>query len=305
MIYLIYGEDEYRLSERLKSLLKNGDEINTTTFESWADFAMIKNEADTLPFLSEKKIMVLKDILSSKNKELISKIEEWLPLVGETTDLIFVEKKVDQRLNVIKNIQKHGKVEAFENLKPFELAGWIEKTVKESGGQISRSTAEKLGMMIGNDLIRLENEIKKLITYNPQISDENIDLLVKSEFSQSIFGLMDAVSEKNAKKSLKLLDEFLGNEENEIYLLSMFARQVRNLMIVKDLSIKGKSESEIAKITGFHPFVIKKTLAQTKNFKQDKLIRMHEQLLKADIELKNNNIEPKVILSRLILTFVS
>ena len=51
----------------------------------------------------------------------------------------------------------------------------------------------------------------------------------------------------------------------------------------------------------FHPFVAKKTLAQTKNFKTDGLKNIYQQLLNIDLKLKTSQVDPQVLFDLLIV----
>jgi DNA polymerase III delta subunit len=82
----------------------------------------------------------------------------------------------------------------------------------------------------------------------------------------------------------------------------MLARQARNLLIIKDLS-KDKNEAEIVKITHLHPFVVKKSLSQVRNFDMSDLLAFHKTILDADLALKTSSTNPKLVLTKLVYSF--
>lgn len=305
MIYLFHGDDTYRLQKRLHEIMAShkgaAGDINISRISEKYDFSVIKNEAESLPFLSDKRLLVIYNVMKSKDKTLLEKITKWLPTLETTNDIIFVENEApDQRTALYKTLVKIGKVESFAELKPFEAITWIKEQVKKKGAAIDADAATLLLLYCGSDLSRLSNEIDKLASYAPHISKNSVERLVDAGFFNTIFELTDALSEKKSKKALELLTQTLDSGENEIYLVTMLARQIRNLLIVKDLSDHRLSESEIVSKTHLHPFVIKKSLAQSRNFTTSQLISLHGKLVSLDLELKSTSTDPRVLLTKFV-----
>lgn len=306
MIILLHGEDAYRKDERLKTIkacVEN--DFNIQTFNQEFDVQKVVSEVKTQPFLGAKKLVLLKNISKTKDKKKVKELIEALSIVPEFTDIVFLEDEIlDPKSPLFQAAAKNGKVEIFASLKSYELAKWVSEKTKSLGGDISSKSAEKLAGMMGPDLVRVENELKKLITFDPKITDDSIDQLIHADSIDSIFVLMDAISEKNGKQAIKVLHQFLEEEGSEIYLLTMVARQVRNLLLVKDLT-RDNNETTIAAKTKLHPYVVKKCTMQAKNFTIEELLSIHRQLVQIDEEIKSSSTSPKLLLDRLVLEFVN
>lgn len=305
MIYLFFGEDKYRLKKRVGEVLDahrgNAGDINISVMDDKHDFVRIKNEAEALPFLSDKRLLVIKNVMKSKDKTLTDSLTKWLTNVPESTDIIFTEDEApDQRTSFYKTIVKNGKIEIFAEFKSVEAINWIKKAVTNKGGTIDADAATTLQLYCGSDLARLETEISKLSAYNQHITKANVEKLVDAGFFNTIFELTDALSEKRAKRALDILTKTLDSGENEVYLISMLARQVRNLLIMKDLSDHRLSEAEIVNKTHLHPYVVKKTLSQSRNFTKNQLLVLHGKLIKLDWETKSTSTEPRVLLAKFV-----
>jgi len=305
MIYLFNGEDKYRLGKRLQAIIKShkgsAGDINVSRISEKYDFSVIKNEAESLPFLSDKRLLVIYNLMKSKDKALLEKTTKWLPTLETTNDIIFVENEApDMRTSLYKTLVKVGKVEAFTELKSFEAIAWIKEQVLAVNATIDADAASLLQLYCGSDLARLESEIGKLASYDPHITKATVEKLVDAGFFNTIFELTDALSEKKSQKALNLLTKTLDSGENEIYLVTMLARQVRNLLIVKDLSDHRLSESEIVSKTHLHPFVIKKSLSQSRNFTAEQLLTLHGKLAGLDLELKSTSTDPRILLTKFV-----
>ena len=112
--------------------------------------------------------------------------------------------------------------------------------------------------------------------------------------------MIDALAARNKNLAYKLMHQHLSLGENEIYILTMFIYQFRNLLQIKNLIDAGISYDALAKKTGLHPFIIKKSWPQLKNFSQDILKKIYDRLLSIDIGIKRGHIEPQTALDLVV-----
>ena len=75
--------------------------------------------AETLPFLSEKRLIIVKDseLFKSGRADDTQKIVDFLPDIPSTCCLLFVETNIDRRNKGYKAIQKWGRTVEFTHLK--------------------------------------------------------------------------------------------------------------------------------------------------------------------------------------------
>ena len=81
----------------------------------------------------------------------------------------------------------------------------------------------------------------------------------------------------------------------------MFVYQFHNLLMIKDLIERGVSYSDLASKTKLHPFVVKKSFQQIKNFSLKELKKIYGRLAESDLAVKTGNIEPRAVLEMLIV----
>jgi len=97
-----------------------------------------------------------------------------------------------------------------------------------------------------------------------------IDLKILSELvsfndEENIFDLIDSIF-SNKAKALILFENYITKGEDPLYILSMIAYQLKNLIIVRDLIDRGNQYNQILKKTKMHPFVFKKTYSIVRRF---------------------------------------
>ncbi len=192
--------------------------------------------------------------------------------------------------------------EEFKLLSDNDLINWLKKQASENKANISQEALKKLVTYIGSDLWQLNNELNKLMSYKvgQSINEDDIDLLVKSKIDTDIFKTLDALAKRDKKTAFRLLHEHLEQGENEIYLFSMFVYQIRVLLKLKDLIEKGTPFYNLPKLSGLHPFVVKKSSEQLKNFGFEQLKGIYKYLLKIELGLKKGRLDGSAALDLLV-----
>ncbi len=309
MILFFYGEDTYRLNQKIKQLKEKfisaslGDTNLVIVDGETATFQEINRQITALPFLSKSRLVIVNNLFSAKEGTL-EKIIEFLPKVPETTVLLIAEEgNPDRRTSLYKKLNKPGISQEFKLLEPDQLRRWIVRECETKNVKCEAAAVIKLIEYVGPDLWRMSAEIAKLANYDKNITSENIELMVQPQIQANIFELMDAVASKNQKKAVKELYKLYGEGAAVQYILSMIVMEFRNLLIVKDL---GEKEGNInpwvmAKKAGLHPFVAKKSLELCKRYELTTLKKNYRLLAVYDTNIKTGKIEPKVALELLIL----
>lgn len=308
MILFFYGEDTYRLKQKLKDLKEKyisaslGD-TNLKTLDGKTENAdNIIRQVLAYPFLAKTRLVILENFLKEAKKEVQDKIGEFLVKVPETTVLVFTEDNMpDKRTSLFKKLNKPKVAQEFKPLDDGGVMSWIRAEVEHFEGEIEPLAVEKLFEFVGADLWRLSNEIQKLIAYNQKISTDSIELLIRPQTSSDIFALVDALAHRNKKRSFSEYYRLIENGENELYVLSMIVYQYRNMLVVRDFVERGvSSQYELAKVAKLHPFVAGKTMNLVRNYTLLELKKIYDELSNFDIAVKTGKMESKVAMDVLI-----
>ena len=303
MIILLYGEDTFRQQQKLKGIIKEYQTkhqtgLNLVYFkEEDLDFDKLKGKIETISMFDEKKLIILENIFN--NKDFQENFFEYAK-----------KNKLKDNQDVIVVLPQEGKLaltglksqlslsEEFKPLTGTQLVNWVKNRIN-----INQGAVQKLISFVGNNLWQLDNEINKLVSYktNQQINQEDVDLLVKAKMDVNIFKTIDALAQKDKKTALRLLHEHLEQGENEIYLFSMFVYQMRTLLKLKDLMEKGTPFYNLAKKSGLHPFVVKKSCHQLKGFSLEQLKKNYQRLLEIELALKKGRIDGPTALDMLVV----
>ncbi len=312
MIILLYGPDSYRSNQKLKDIIanyqaKHKSGLNLAQFD-WAGdvLSQLKDILSSFSMFAEKKLVVIKNAcvgLKDEQEKIIGLLEEKKTAKDDDVILVFFETGIPDKSELFKWLAKKVKMsECFEKLAGAKLSNWVKKKIENSGSKADSRVVEKLVAYVGPDLWQMTNEANKLVSFKVDklITEADVDLLVKSKYDPNIFATIDALANKNKGLAYKLMHQHLEQGENEIYILTMFVYQFRNLLQIKSLIDGGLSSDALAKKTGLHPFVIKKSWGMLKNFSLDVLKKIYERLLQLDIAIKRGRIEPETALDLIV-----
>jgi DNA polymerase III subunit delta len=310
MLIFIYGDDTFRVQEKVMTMKKafaekfDANGMNLDIFpedgKTKLEIGNILQSACSFPFLGEKRMVIVKELIASTKSADVKDWEQGLVRAPESTIVILwetLEPKALEKKPLFKVLSEHSEVHFYPlpELIGNELILWAQKRVNNLGGSIDQSALQVLVGRVGSDLWQMSAEIEKLVSYASKspIDSKMVEELVCASFEGQIFALVDAVSKKNIKDALKLLREERWSGANDFYLLSMLARQVRLLLGARSYldmnpgAIKGELASEL----GVHPFVASKILVQAKGFTFENLKDTYNLLFRYDGMMKTGRID--------------
>lgn len=266
-----------------------------------AEYTKITEAVQSLPFLTDKKLVVLSR--PGTQKEFTENFESLLELISDSTDVIIVEPKPDKRSSYYKLLKARTDFKSFDELGARDLPNWLVAESKLQGGTLQWSDAQYLVDRVGPNQQLLSNELNKLLTYNPHLTRATIDLLTDEAPQSSIFQLLDAAFAGDLKRTMKLYQEQRKLKIEPIQIIAMLAWQLHALAIVK--SAGDKSAGTIASEAGLSPFVVQKSQSIARKLSTAQLKRMVHDLSELDIKMKSTAIDPDDALQHYLLSISS
>jgi DNA polymerase-3 subunit delta len=247
------------------------------------------------PFLAEKRLVLLKNFLTSKKADAANALLPTLEQLPDTTFLLMIEAEPDKRTSIFKAVTQMATQRLFMKPQGAQLNTWVVRRAETLGSRIDLQTAAYLVSWVGNDLHALYNEIQKLSLFceGQQVTVPMIDLLVTDNVQKSIFTLTDQLSKKDFSGALETIDSLQKQGEDASFVFAMITRQFRLLLEMKALAEEGLAPPQIARTMAVHPFVVQNTLRFSKNFTHGQLRAALTALLELDRRLKSGRIPLK------------
>jgi DNA polymerase-3 subunit delta len=308
MFYVLHGTDGHSQRDWLsKQLEKLGDPdllaLNTTRFGSGVTLTELQQACGAMPFLAKARIVIVEELLSSvPDKALVEGLEAWLPEMPESARLVFLESKPlpdSNRLLKLAGQTDQGYVKRFDVPQGPQLERWIQRQTEAIGAQITPRAAQLLAANISpsqppragdpNPVAILEVELEKLAMYvgsGGTIDVEDVILLSPYAAEASIFDLVDALGSRQAAVAATLLQKKLSEGAEPFYLFTMFVRQFRLLIQVKEMAEAGERPPGMAAQLRVPPFVAGKLAQQAAGFSLPQLEQIYERLLEIDVDTK-------------------
>ena len=320
--YIFYGKEYYLIENAIK-------EIKSTLNDGMIDFNLdvidgkettldqIISSIETLPFMDDKKVVILKDfeLLKGKKKNFTDEDEKYFTdyvdnIPNTTTLVLIVYGDIDKRKSLVKKVSKNGVVFNCDKLSDMDLFKWVKKKFETNKVIIDNAQVmyfiDQEGYRDKNSektLSDLENEINKISSFvgkENKVTNDIIDQLSQKKVENDIFKLIDYVGQKNSSDAMKILSDMLYEGESVFGIFSMIARQFKVIMQVRQLQLQGHSSKNIADRLKLHPFVVGKALKQTKNFSDEIIIDILNAILESDFKIKNGLVRDTLAIEMLI-----
>ena len=325
-IIILQGGDRLSIEEEIAAVInevgQDGfSQLNTSRLDgSVINFNEISMQLNFLPLGGMKRVVILDNAVEAIGKKGAS---DWLKGIlsnfSPSTLLVLIleDKKKYKNGSMVWEVfgpehwlrkiinQFSGGTRWVEFPLPSyrEMPDWIIKEAKKQDGNFHPQAAVQLSKLIGNDLFQARREIEKAIFYagdDKQVSADIVRLLCPSTKEESVFDLVDAVGQRNGKLAFKLLHE-MSTESPIQYIFTMLVRQVRLLIITKEVLLHGGSERDVmAACRLHHTFIIKKLINQARRFNIENLEDFYRSLDHLDEDSKIGRENLDAALDRLV-----
>lgn len=278
--YLVQGEDILLYDEALK-LIKNAcnlsfEEFNFQKFDDDTFSAdLVLDALETLPFASEKKVVLLKNITKFSEdfkKKLVAYLKSPLPSTclvifdfANKFDFLISEKISAKRLDE----------ESLKNIVEEELSK-SHKAIKKEALSLLLSYCCDYYSLIKNELKKLSDAPTDVIT------EKDIANMVTKETEYSVFELTEALSKKDAKKAVELLS-LMDKDTKTFNLILNHFRRLFFVAISKD--------EDLSKLLNVKEYAVIKAKELSRNFSKIQLKNIYSLLDDVDFYIKNGQMQ--------------
>ncbi|MDR1703832.1 MAG: DNA polymerase III subunit delta [Clostridiales bacterium] len=317
--YIFSGPERYLIrayEKRLRTAaLGDMGEMNAVVFEGEKCLPdAIIAAAETLPFMSPKRLIIVKDsgLLQTGRKDASDTLVDYLPVMPETTVLLFIEhaKAPDKRGRLYKHIVQKGLAVDFTTPSEGELITWLTKLCHAEGTAMTKGAAlamlRRIGMGSADGIMDiLHTEAMKLIAYagpGGTIETSEVEALCRQTAWGKVFDMVKELGQKNIK-ALESFNALLAMKESPLMILSMMARQFRLILICAGLKAQGAAGAEIAGRAGIRDFMAADFIRQSGNFSQETLTAALSDCLEAEYSVKTGLITDRLAVEKLIIKY--
>ena len=283
--YLFVGQETFLIEEQLSSIrtsLGENASMNYACFnaEEGLHAEEIVALCNTMPFLSEKRLIVVRNI-HKPGAQQVEPILRYVENPSDFTTLIMTIEGQKENKPFTKKLATTVHVLQFDPLKGAGLIDWIQQRAKLYSKKMDKDAAFLLADITGSNTWFIATELEKLSLYagvRETITLKDVEFLVMRSNEPSIFAFMDSLFDRKKDAIFRLYElETSGIQELEII------SRIENAAIQHYQILFGKQ----GKKSGVHPFVEKKISSRKSLWRASQLksllreIRALEQSLKS------------------------
>jgi DNA polymerase III subunit delta len=308
--YIFCGLDEELIKEGINLIVNNAIDkslldLNYIRLDGiTTNFDDIINACETMPFMGEKKVVVvyraafLKDKSDSSATKIYNELLKYLKDIPPYTVLImyylFNDKRDNPRKNNrIKSLDKVSKVVHFDRLKKDRYYKKVEEVFKSYGKEIGKIEARYFAEKVQNNFDIIKREADKIISYTEgkKITKKDIDKLIVNSSEDDIFDLVDLISQRKVERAIDLLDELLLKNDQHMLIITNIENNFKRLYEIKILSKNGYDVNSLASKYKLPTFVCEKIISQCNKFTVNQLQKLMEICLETENKLKSSGVD--------------
>ena len=319
-IMAIYGEVpelvEKKSNEIVESYLnEKKDDFNYVKYNLYdTSFNQIIEEALTMPFISEKKAIVVKNAFIFTGEKVSKDIQpnneqvnEFLEKYDGENFIIFevYQNKLDERKKITKTLKKTSKLAKVEQMSEQEIKNWIKNKLHENFKDIKQDALDLFIELTGINFNIVSQELEKIILFlgeRTTINKKDVEEIINRSLEQNVILLTEYIQKGEKYKAIQLIKDLIVMKEEPIKLLALITSNYRLYYQCKILSRKGYSGQQIAKTINVHPYRVKLALNQVKHYQLTHLLNIIDQCAETDYKLKSSYMDKQLILELFILS---
>lgn len=323
-VYFLYGPENYLIDEGVQRLmdrtLSSKERVLNLHFFSGEECSgkEIVQTAQTIPMFSGYRFVLVSEADHIKEEEMEGLLR-YTQKPSPTTCLVLCAQTLGLWKKHQAEIEKVAKVIECARLKGRNLVSWLKNRMAERGKKLSEDAADYLLEVVGDHLHDLDNALEKVflsVGEKRTIELSDVEGIASEIKISTVFDLMDAIGHQDLEKALGILEKamesktisFKKDEETSKkvddpvpLLLSMMAKQYRNIWRVKEMATQQQEAVEIAKLLRMSPWNVRKLMDQGRYFSESSL---REGILKChqtDLAIKRSRGPKDLLMEKLVI----
>ena len=299
--YLVQGEDCYFRKLAVDRIVATANvenkELNYSTFEDSKkdDFLMSLN---SYPLMSDYRLSII--VVDKVDDVFNKKLKAYYSNPNPTCIGIVVNSA-----DVIKDISGITSIDCKKE-NGVMLTKWVEGTFRKDGKVIEKPLVAELIERCNMDMLRISQGVEMLVCYhkdNVEITKESIVDLIPAYLEAEVFDLVNAIVEKNQKKTMELYSSFKAQKVETTKVLALLYGNYRRMFLA---SISVGTEEELAVALNVKPYAVKKAKSLGRKYTKLRLKNCLEIISRAEFGIKSGKIsQDEVLLTTILLLLES
>ncbi len=323
-VYLLYGPENYLIEEEIQKLLdrtlsskERGLNLHLFNGEEHSGKEIVQT-AQTIPMFSQYRFVLVSEA-DRVDEEGMEELLRYIQKPSPTTCFVLCAQTSGLWKKHQAEIEKVGKIIECARLKGKTLVSWMKNRMAAMGKKLAEDAADYLVEVVGDHLHDLDNTLEKAflsVGEKQTIHLVDVEGIASEVKISTVFDLMDAIGHQNLEKAIGILEnamesKILSFKKEEVtskkmddpvpLLLTMMAKQYRNIWRVKEMVSQKQDSAEIARMLRMPPWNVKKLVDQGRHFSESSL---REGILKChqtDLSIKRGRVQKDLLMEKLVI----
>lgn len=317
-IVVIYGEEEFFLDREIQRLREySGRDVTLLDGVGLSDHALVSIcETRSIDFEDptnmKPRIVIVDNAQKVKAEKALKAYVEERDAKDVSTVLAMVVR--DAKLSAFWGKAAKTKVFEFKKLKTYEtnneVVKWMEDEARLLGLSLDSRNATFIFQIVGDDLYRIANELRKLKLFvgtEPVTPDHLRAVLVPSATAEP-YQVADAAAAKDVRKALNTLSTLYKNVADDPAVPVAYAlmRQTEKLFVARSLMDNGASADDVAGRLAMHPWRCKTFfMPLVEKHTKARLLQVMQHLCRLDVEIKRTSNSKRTLVELAVLSLAS
>ena len=297
-VYLLHGTEPFYIdgiTSRLeKEVLDESEQAfnQSVLYGEEIKARTVIDYAREFPMMSKHKLIVVREAQSLRD---IKDIEPYFDNINPSTILVlaYKHKKFDGRSSMYKKLKKQAVILESKPLYDNQVEGWIANLLSSKNVQYTPGVTALLSEHLGNNLLRIDKEVDKLITNLKE--DQVIDPALVERYigisrTYNVFELQKAMSAGNLKRVMTIANYFSENTKDvhPIMVVGALYNYFSRLLIVG--MNKKRSDKELqSKLRLSSAYFLREYKTALNYWNGQKVLNAMQLLSEFDLKLKGVN----------------
>ena len=225
----------------------------------------IVNEAQTLPFLVERRVVLVRGAERYNAESASGALLAYLENPSESTVLILLAARIDRRTKFFKLCGAAGTVVECPELNEREAAQWVRQEAEQRGKRIDSAAVSALVERSGTHLSDLNNALNVVIGYvgdAAAVTATDVQAACADVAEEEVWALTDAIAASEAGGALRALRKLLdlGKQPDELM-------GIINWLLTSAYAVAAAGNAK----PGISPFVARKVAPLAEKLGMEKL----------------------------------
>jgi len=191
-------------------------------FADETDAAEVADMARTVPFLTERRVVVVYRAERYASEPAGAALLRYLEAPSESTLLMLVTDQLDRRWKLYKACDKAGGIVDCPELKEHEVLLWARTEIESRGKDIDGTALRELVDRTGTHLSEVNNAIHLVCGFvgeRDRITRDDVAAACTDVDEEEVWALTDAIARSDTGTAVRVLREIVDPNKNEFQIL--------------------------------------------------------------------------------------